>query len=219
LLAAYRAENSTFGLVLLDPATGEHLATLFDDPEWHDVDAHVVAPRPEPASRIPMLEFASVLDIPGFEGAGQLQCINVYDSDRPELQNLAPGAIRWARFVTGAFDPSAAEGDDGWPPAGVRRAVLGEAPVEEDGSFFVNVPGNTPFSIELLDANGDVVTAMRAWAWVRSGGQRGCIGCHADPELAPPNVATQALLRMQPTSLDAAKPEGETVPSHGGNDG
>ncbi|HWT64629.1 MAG TPA: hypothetical protein VN151_00840, partial [Terracidiphilus sp.] len=43
--------------------------------------------------------------------------------------------------------------------------VMGTAPVEEDGSFFVKVPGNTPVRFAVLDARGNVLRAERGWFW------------------------------------------------------
>ena len=63
--------------------------------------------------------------------------------------------------------------DTSWPPPGVRTRVLGEALVESDGSFYVNVVGDTPFYMETLDAEGKTVQTMRAWTWVRTVDQRG----------------------------------------------
>jgi hypothetical protein len=83
----------------------------------------------------------------------------------------------------------------------VKTHILGEAPVEPDGSFFVNIVGNVPFFIQILDEHKMALYTMRAWGWVRAGSQRGCIGCHEDKELAPENRATQALLKMQPAFL------------------
>jgi hypothetical protein len=162
-----------------------------------------------------MLEFASVLDIKGFEGAGQLHCMNVYESDQPEVAQLAPGSVKWARFVAGvapdaprlaARDPAALQpahslAGDAWPPPAVETRLLGDAPVEDDGSFFVNIIGNTPFYIQLLDRDKQPLYTMRTWIWVRSGSQRGCIGCHENKELAPVNRATRALRAMRPTFL------------------
>ena len=90
---------------------------------------------------------------------------------------------------------------EGWTPPFVRTRPLGEAPVEADGSFYVNVAGDVPFYIETLDEQGTVLMTMRAWTWVRSGDQRGCVGCHADPELAPVNRATEALIKGTPKNL------------------
>jgi hypothetical protein len=83
----------------------------------------------------------------------------------------------------------------------VETRILGEAPVERDGSFYVNVAGDVPFYLQTLDEHGRALQTMRAWTWVRAGDQRGCIGCHEDKELAPENRATQALVRARPPLL------------------
>jgi hypothetical protein len=94
---------------------------------------------------------------------------------------------------------TSAAAPDLWPPPFVRTRPLGEAPVEADGSFYVNVAGDAPFYVQTLDAQGRVLATMRSWTWVRSGDQRGCIGCHENKELAPENRATQALVKGQAT--------------------
>ena len=91
LVVSYAAGEQSFGIYRFDFGTGRPGAVVYDDPAWHDVDAMPLAPHPEPIARIPMLEFASVLDIEGFEGAGQLHCMSVYDSDQPEILTLEPG--------------------------------------------------------------------------------------------------------------------------------
>lgn len=232
LLVAYTPGTESYGIYIFDMEKGQPGHTLYDDPEWDDVDAMAVHSRPEPIARIPMLEFASVLDIRGFKKAGQLHCMNIYDSDRPEIQQLKPGQVKWARFVEGvpvqtpeqgprdngpgagggeggspspllslSSSPHRAEVGGGWPPSSVRTRILGEVPVEPDGSFYVNVTGNLPFFIQLLDEHRMALYTMKAWAWVRAGSQRGCIGCHEDKELAPENRATMALRRMEPSFL------------------
>ena len=73
--------------------------------------------------------------------------------------------------------------------------VLGTAPVEKDGSFFVEAPGDSPLKFELLNAEGNVVRKENGWMWARSGEQRICVGCHAGPERAPDNAVPEVLLR------------------------
>jgi hypothetical protein len=73
--------------------------------------------------------------------------------------------------------------------------VLGTAPVEKDGSFYVKVPGNRPLKFELLDPTGKILKHETGWMWVRAGEQRICVGCHAGPEHAPENAVPQVLLR------------------------
>jgi Hydrazine synthase alpha subunit middle domain len=64
---------------------------------------------------------------------------------------------------------------------------LGEAPVEEDGSFFVQVPANSPVRFVLLDAKGQTIREEHSWIWARPGEERGCTGCHGDKAVAPDN--------------------------------
>lgn len=212
LAAAWQAPGgASFGLYRVDLATGQRGEPLYDDPAWHEVSPAAAAARPLPQGRIPMVDFASVLDVQGFERAGQLQCLNVYDSDRPELAGAAPGRVRSARLVAGqplplaevAQPPPVAVAGQ-WPPPCVRTRPLGVVPVEADGSFYANLAGDVPFYIETLDAAGAVVGTMRAWTWVRAGDQRGCVGCHEDRELAPQNRTTDALRRARPVSLTGA---------------
>ena len=211
LLVSCASGEASYGICIFDEKKGRPGRVVYDDPAWHDFDAQPLAPRPEPVGRIPMVEFASVLDVGGFENAGQLQCLNVYDSDREEAQKIRPGQVARVRLVEGipvglatsppvrqTLPPARA---DAWPPPFVQTRPLGEAPVEEDGSFYVNVAGNVPFYVETLDEQGQVLMTMRTWIWVRSGDQRGCIGCHENKELAPENRATQALIKAQPAML------------------
>lgn len=96
------------------------------------------------------------------------------------------------------------DGALGGAPAAVRvemqnadgtAHVMGSAPVESDGSFFVKVPGNTPVRFSLLDAQGNVLRAERGWFWAAAGEQRICTGCHTGPERAPENNVPAVLLR------------------------
>jgi Hydrazine synthase alpha subunit middle domain len=84
--------------------------------------------------------------------------------------------------------------------------VLGEAPVEADGSFFVEVPANQPVRFELLSEAGRVLRAERGWIWARPGEQRGCAGCHASKAYAPENHWPLTLKRFD-TPSNLAAPE------------
>ncbi len=73
--------------------------------------------------------------------------------------------------------------------------LLGTAPVERDGSFFVHVPTEQPLQIELLDGAGKTLKREAGWFWMRRGEQRACVGCHAGPETAPENAVPMILLK------------------------
>jgi hypothetical protein len=83
-----------------------------------------------------------------------------------------------------------------------EAVIAGEAPVEQDGSFYVRVPGDRPIRFSLFDKKGAVIRREQGWFWVRGGEQRYCVGCHAGPERGPENHVPTTLLRSTvPTDL------------------
>ncbi len=200
LLVSYRsASGGSYGLFLLDPRTGERTAKVFDAPRWHDIDAVAVAPRPEPAGR------SSVVD-DGMDSA-QLYCLSAYLSNTSAGKRIKRDEIKRLRVIralTGAADLSRnqvkpkrdREEAGNAKPGRAKEAVLGEIPVEEDGSFFLELPARTPLRLETLSETGDILQAMRSWMWLMPGERRGCIGCHEDRELTPPNRHVMALRKL-----------------------
>jgi hypothetical protein len=96
------------------------------------------------------------------------------------------------------------EGDLRVEPAAVRletqdaegRAVVtGTAPVESDGSFFVQTPADKPIRFALLDKKGAVLRQEHGWFWIRRGEQRYCTGCHTGPERTSENRLPAVLVR------------------------
>jgi hypothetical protein len=114
-----------------------------------------------------------------------LYCLDVYESD-PAFSSLERGSARRVRVIEGLLSEEAFPG-----PTGIGRRLLGEAPVEEDGSFHIDLPPNLPVQLQLLDEEG-LALATCDWIWVKPKESRGCIGCHEDPELTPPNRFVQA---------------------------
>ncbi len=85
--------------------------------------------------------------------------------------------------------------------------LLGNSPVEPDGSFYVKVPADQPLQIELLDRQGKTLKREQGWWWMRKGEQRICVGCHAGPERAPENAVPAVLVKSTtPVNLAAATP-------------
>ena len=106
-----------------------------------------------------------------------LLCLNAYTSK----YSFGAGSINSVKFYT--------------RDAAGRTQMLGTSPVEADGSFFVQVPGDQPLQIELLDAAGKTLKHEAGWFWLRRGEQRVCVGCHAGPETAPENAVPMVLLK------------------------
>jgi Hydrazine synthase alpha subunit middle domain len=95
------------------------------------------------------------------------------------------------------------------------EVVLGEAPVEPDGSFYVQVPANQAVRFVLLDEQGRVIREEQSWVWTRPGEERGCTGCHGDKALAPENRWPMALKRQDSASnLGNPSGYGQTVEGH-----
>lgn len=169
LVVSYTPGTASYGLYLFDLEKGAPGENLFADSSWEALDAQPVVQRPEPQGLI-----SSVVDSLQW---GDLFCLNVYDSDLHEAGAEGTHDVKWVRFYQ------------------AESRILGTAPVEDDGSFFVRLPGDTPFRMQLLNAQKDIVRTMSRWMWVRKGTSRGCVGCHENKELAPENRVPAAILR------------------------
>ena len=139
-----------------------------------DLHARALVPRPVPAGRS-----SAVREEVDY---GFLYGMDAYLSDRPAAGAIEPGQIKRLRVLK----------------SGVQAAeeVLGEVPVESDGSFSMQVPARVPLRLQTLDGDGRVLEEMSSWIWVMPREARGCIGCHEDRELTPPNRQTQALRNL-----------------------
>jgi hypothetical protein len=211
------SDTSDYGIYRLDPATGRY-DLVFDDPKYHDIQAKILAPRPEPDGRSSSVFVATGdIDDPSSKQSfipknprGKLYCLNAYISDLDRSQWLASGTIKKVRVLeglsrrnadAGSFLPEgivigasgAGSTQAGIPPTLPRR-FLGEVPVEEDGSFNVEVPADIPIELQLLDEHGMALRSC-GWIWVKNNEPRGCIGCHEDQDLTPENRLVKALMR------------------------
>jgi hypothetical protein len=81
-------------------------------------------------------------------------------------------------------------------------STLAIVPVEADGSFYLKIQADMPFKIKTLDVEGNIVHGSSDWMWLRPNERRGCVGCHADPELAPENRLSLAV-RKSPVTIPA----------------
>ncbi len=119
---------------------------------------------------------------------GRILCLDSYISQDVGSGRLA-GRIAKVRVLT-------------LEQPGNHERIVGDAPVESDGSFYATVPADTPIRFELLGTKGQILHAQRSWIWVRNGEDRGCQGCHDSPALAPANHFPMTLRRFDtPTPL------------------
>lgn len=172
------------------------LRVAFDSEAWHEVEAVALAPRPAPRGQPSRVDLDS--------GTGTLLCLDARRSDGvlgppPD----APAAVRVvveALVATGSL-PGLAPG----APAAADTALasLGSAPVEADGSFYLEIPADLAVRLRTFAA-GDRPIAASGWFWVRPGENRMCFGCHEPRTTAPVNRPILAISR-EPSRLDGAQ--------------
>jgi len=163
-----------FDLYSFDVAHGRTGEALFADPAFSSLDAVPVA------SHTPPRWYWSILN-PQLK-TGYFVCLD----SRLSL-NAAGGRFSSNIVKVRVLTLDASSGSE---------RLLGEAPVESDGSFYIAVPPDQPVRFETIDAGGKLVYAQKSWIWSRSGEERGCVGCHDDKAVAAENTWPLALKRL-----------------------
>jgi hypothetical protein len=86
-----------------------------------------------------------------------------------------------------------------------NKRILGTVPVEEDGSAYFEVPGNTFVYFQALDEEGRMVQSMRSGAYLQPGELYGCVGCHENRVGDVPKTEKKPLAMLRaPSKLDGS---------------
>ena len=178
LLASFRARRSAgYELVRVDPTDGRIIETVHRSDGMHVLDAHEITPRPVVPGRSTVVDTSKT--------TGVFFCLSSHITDRPALAHLRDGGGSRLRVIEHHI------GDD----SSIRERVIGEAPIETDGSFHIEVPARTPVRFQVLDAEGATMAEQHSWTWVMPREWRGCIGCHENREMVAPNVLAEAVVK------------------------
>jgi hypothetical protein len=124
-----------------------------------------LAPHPQPKGRISSMDLT--------KHTGHILCLDA---------NYSSGASQ-----PGGANPAAAHVRVIAEIAPGNYCVLGELPVQADGSFMAEVPANVPLGFETLDVDHRVLRRETPMTWVRPGENRSCIGCHEPRNRSPRN--------------------------------
>ncbi|MEI7947374.1 MAG: hypothetical protein WCJ02_11790 [bacterium] len=82
------------------------------------------------------------------------------------------------------------------------KRVLGDAPVEADGSVAFCAPSKTALYFQAIDKNGMAVQSMRSWVSLMPGEVYSCTGCHVNKNAAPlSTVKTSIAMKKGPSAL------------------
>lgn len=194
------------GIVLIE-RNGEEI--LLFEGEKSLFDPMPIAPRPKPTTIPENRNFKNE--------NGYFYVQNVYAGTH--MKGVALGSVKYLRIIESpekrTWTKSAWKGQGAQAPAMnwhsfENKRILGELPVEEDGSVYVEIPSDRFVYFQLLDKDRKMIQSMRSGVAVQSGEVNGCIGCHED-RLSFPNLNTKhpMALRKQPARMNGW--QGKTV--------
>ena len=185
-----------------DPATLsiENLTFLYNDPTTNEYDAQLIAPHAKPPVIAPVANNSVTY--------GDLFADDVFfrsNVDGQEVPVKGSDPIDSVAVIVG-IPTQQGEMNDFSANEFEKRALLGFAPVNADGSFAIRVPANTPVSFATLDNLGRAFVNKRTWLYVQPGEQvKNCTGCHEDRGLvAAPTNPNPIAKTLAPTDLNIA---------------
>ncbi len=165
ILASQRKPSeSTFGISVLSLSNAESGSLYYNDTDFHMVEPVMIIQREIPRK----LPSRVNMDME----SGYLICMNTDDSEIDVGSDLG----LTSRIQVLGMDE-----------------ILGEAKVEEDGSFYLELTADKPVRFQTLNENGEVLRGPSSWMWVRPNERRGCVGCHENREIAPENKVPKAI--------------------------
>lgn len=88
------------------------------------------------------------------------------------------------------------------------KRILGEVPVEADGSVNFYVPAGQAVFFQLLDESHRCLQTMRSFTGVMPGEVRGCVGCHESQSMPTAGTAVAAIAMKRPPSAITPPPWG-----------
>ena len=169
ILFCYKpSSNHNYGLYVFDMTSDSGVTSLYDDPDYHFVDAVFVGERNRPKN-IP-----SEVNMEHQTGLLLCQDINFsgYGRDTAEEEQKAVKIE-----ILGL------------------NASLGVVDAEADGSVYLKIKADTPFRIQTLDDEGTIVKGPSEWINLRPNERRACVGCHQGNELVPENRQPLSVLK------------------------
>ena len=189
---------------------------LYADREGSCMGAVPVVPR-----EVPMV-LPGTVDYRDSMGTFQIMKINVGQS----LQGVADGVIKRLRIAELYFRPGpVVDGASAYQHCGPgcinfggatyhtaiatpnaswdAKWIVGEVPVESDGSANFRAPARVPLFFQALNAKGQVVQTMRSWTTLQPGEVFSCMGCHESSLDAPPLLTYVPIaLQKEPREIE-----------------
>lgn len=165
-------------------------------------DPHIVESSAKPVTLPMMRNFTS--------DKGQFYVVNVYEGTH--MQGIEKGVAKWLRVIESPEKRSWTHG--GWSGQGEQapalnwhsfenKQILGEVPIEEDGSVNFMVPAGKHVYFQLLDKDKKMILSMRSGVSLMPGEVNGCVGCHEDRiSILMPTPKRPIALTKKPVELE-----------------
>ncbi|MFN8178092.1 MAG: hypothetical protein U0167_09190 [bacterium] len=165
-----------------DPAvlSIQDLTYLYNDPTTQEYDAQLLAPHPAPPVIAPKVDHTATTGIFLAEDV-----FNRGTQDGQEIPVRGVDPIDKIALIA-ARPTRPGEADDFSANEFEKRALIGFAPVQADGSFKIEVPADTPLSFAVLDPLDRGMVTKRTHIFVRPGETMTCFGCHEDRNKTAP---------------------------------
>ena len=162
LLVSYRSsDDEHYSLYEFDTENKTLGQVIYKDKNYNVLEAEVVEKRERP-KKLPS-------EVNMSAKTGMLLCQNINFSDTLSTEFI-PSSSKAVKIELMGIENS-----------------FGEVNVEKDGSFYLKVLADTPFRIQTIDENGNIVNGPCDWIYLRPNERRGCVGCHEDNEQVPEN--------------------------------
>jgi HEAT repeat protein len=172
LLCTSKSKNQ---ILVFNPWTGSSMA-LFTMNGIHSVVSLAEREKPIVMPSMVKPELERRVDKTGY-----LYCQNVLSTQHIAADTRRITAVRIFTGRPFTLEPTKSI----YEHIGTVGVELGTVPLEEDGSFYVEVPADRPLAMQAVDGEGRAVINELSWIYTRPGEQRGCVGCHAPVGSAP----------------------------------
>lgn len=163
-------------------------------------DPMIIAPTPRPAVMPTMTDHSKT--------TGTFYVQNVYEGTH--MEGVKKGDAKYLRVVespekrTWSTMGWGGQGEQApgvnWHSFEVKR-ILGEVPIEEDGSVSFEAPSGKHVYFQLLDKDKKMIQSMRSGVSLMPGEVNGCIGCHEDRLNFPIPQGTSLALKKSPAKI------------------
>lgn len=165
-------------------------------------DPHIVQAADKPVTLPTMRNFS--------DDKGQFYVENVYEGTH--MAGVKKGDAKWLRVIESPEKRSWTHG--GWSGQGEQapalnwhsfenKQILGEVPIEEDGSASFMVPAGKHVYFQVLDKDKKMIQSMRSGVSLMPGEINGCVGCHEDRLSIPMPIPKRPIaLTKKPVELE-----------------